>query len=82
MKQGEIELVLSEHKITPEKIGSIIEEMVWQYDISYWEAVVDFMNKEGIEPEQFRSMISPGLWEKIRNELEDLNMVKKEARVF
>lgn len=82
MKNEEVENILAEFKYTPEKITAEIEELVWKYDISYWEATVQFMQNENIEPEYFKEMITPGLWERIRNDVEELHLIEKQDRLF
>ena len=54
-----------------------IEELVWQHDISYIEAVVMFCEDNGIEYEIASKLISPTLKSKIQIEAESLNCLPR-----
>lgn len=65
---------------TKEEVSSFslaIEELVWEKDISYMEAVVLHCERTGFEIEIAAKMISGVLKSKIKIEAEDLNFLPK-----
>lgn len=60
-----------------------IEDLVWEHDVSYIEAVIMFAEKEGIEEDVVGAMILnyDRLVEEIRVEAEKLNFMEKENRL-
>lgn len=57
-----------------------IEDLVWQTDLTYTEAVVEWCEKRGLEPEQVAGLIrkSAPLKAKIQIEAERLNLLVRE----
>ena len=65
---------------TKEEVSSFslaIEELVWEQDISYMEAVILHCERTGFEIEIAAKMISGVLKSKIKIEAEDLNFLPK-----
>lgn len=65
---------------TKEEVSSFslaIEELVWEKDISYMEAVILHCERTGFEIEIAAKMISGVLKSKIKIEAEDLNFLPK-----
>lgn len=65
---------------TKEEVSSFslaIEELVWEKDISYMEAIVLHCERTGFEIEIAAKMISGVLKSKIKIEAEDLNFLPK-----
>lgn len=60
-----------------------IEEMVWQMDVSYMDAVLAWCETRGLEPEVGAELVkrSKPLMSKIQLEAEDLRFLKKTARL-
>lgn len=55
----------------------MIEELVWEKDISYMEAIVLYCEKTGFEVELAAKLISGALKSKIKLEAEELNFLPK-----
>jgi len=68
---------------TPQQFASDIEELVWQKDIPYMDAVVLFCETHNIEVETAASLIKMNaqLKLKIQSEAEVLNFLPKVARL-
>ena len=58
-----------------------IEEIVKTKAISYMEAVLDYAITSGIEPEAMAKMLNQSIKDKIEVEAQDLNMLKKTAKL-
>lgn len=54
-----------------------IEELVWQNDVSYMDAIIMFCESKGLEVELAAKLISPSLRTKIEIEAEGLNLIPK-----
>lgn len=69
---------------TPEfpDIGTMIEDLVWEHDISYMEAALMLAERLDIEEENIGALIlsNPNIVAKIREEAENLHYVPKEHR--
>lgn len=63
-------------KYTKESFSHEIEEIVWNKDISYLEALTELMEKEDLEPEAIQKLISKDLYSKLEIEAENLRMLK------
>lgn len=57
-----------------------IEELVWQSDLSYTEAIVHWCEKRGLDPEQVAGLVrkSAPLKSKVQIEAERLNLIVRE----
>lgn len=58
-----------------------IEKIAKANDVSYIDAILDYCEKNEIEPKEISAMISQSLKEKIEVEYEDLNYLPKKARL-
>jgi hypothetical protein len=63
--------------------ASQIEELVWDMDVSYLDAVLTWCEARGLEPEVGAELVkrSAPLKGKIQSEAEDLRFLKKTARL-
>ena len=73
MQEGE------ERLMTPKKFSIAIEKTVKQSGISYMDALVDYCNKNQIEPEQIKPLITKSLKEKVEVDARNLNFLPKVA---
>ena len=62
---------------TPTKFAEEIEDIVWDLDISYLDAVILYCERKGIEPEETKKLISKPLKEKIEVDAMNLNLLPK-----
>jgi hypothetical protein len=69
--------------ISGNTFSEIIEEMVWEKDISYMDAVLKWCEDRGFEPEIGAELVkkSKPLAAKIQNEAEDLRFLPRSARL-
>ena len=58
-----------------------IENIVKEKQITHMEAVLHYCEKEGIEPQTVKSLISKGLKEKIEANARDLNFLPRQAQL-
>ena len=58
-----------------------IEKIAKTNEVSYIDAILDYCEKNEIEPKEISGMISQSLKEKIEVEYEDLNYLPKKARL-
>jgi len=65
--------------MTPKKFAMIIEEMVQKNKISYMDAVLEYCERSGMEPEAIAPLISKPLKEKIEANARELNYLPKVA---
>ena len=65
--------------MTPKKFSIAIEKTVRQSGISYMDALVDYCNKNQIEPEQIKPLITKSLKEKVEVDARNLNFLPKVA---
>ena len=61
------------------KFSIAIEKTVKQSGISYMDALVDYCNKNQIEPEQIKPLITKSLKEKVEVDARNLNFLPKVA---
>ena len=54
-----------------------LEQMVWEEDISYIEALTTLTEQSGYEAERVAKMLTPEVKAHIQNEAEDLSLIKK-----
>lgn len=68
---------------TPQKLFREIEDLVWEFDITWMEAVIHYAEKKGVEIEAVAALISKNanLKEKIKEEAEGLNFLPKTTRI-
>ena len=68
--------------LTTSKIfTNMIENIVKEKQITHMEAVLHYCEKEGIEPQTVKSLISKGLKEKIEANARDLNFLPRQAQL-
>ena len=70
---------VEEKLMTPKKFSIAIEKTVRQSGISYMDALVDYCNKNQIEPEQINPLITKSLKEKVEVDARNLNFLPKVA---
>jgi len=58
-----------------------IEQIVKDTELSYMEAVLDYAKKSELEPEAMAKMLNQSIKDKIEVEAQDLNMLKKTAKL-
>ena len=72
---------VEEKLMTPKKFSIAIEKTVRQSGISYMDALVDYCNKNQIEPEQIKPLITKSLKEKVEVDARNLNFLPKVAQL-
>ena len=70
---------VEEKLMTPKKFSIAIQKTVRQSGISYMDALVDYCNKNQIEPEQIKPLITKSLKEKVEVDARNLNFLPKVA---
>ena len=60
--------------------SELIEELIWELDISYIDAIAHHCETTGLEIEVAATLISPALKSKIQEEAEDLKLIKNKFR--
>ena len=70
---------VEEKLMTPKKFSIAIEKTVKQSGISYMDALVDYCNKNQIEPEQIKPLITKSLKEKVEVDARNLNFLPNVA---
>ena len=70
---------VEEKLMTPKKFSIAIEKTVKQSGISYMDALVDYCNKNQIEPEQIKPLITKSLKEKVEVDARNLNFLPRIA---
>ena len=58
-----------------------IEQIVKDTELSYMDAVLDYAKKSELEPEAMAKMLNQSIKDKIEVEAQDLNMLKKSAKL-
>jgi len=58
-----------------------IEEVVKKTEISYLDAVLEYANNAGLEPEAMAKMLNQSIKDKIEVEAQELHMLKKTAKL-
>jgi hypothetical protein len=67
--------------MTKDKFSIIIETMVRDYKVSYLDAIVHWCEENEMEVETAAKLVSPLIKEKMLVEAQDLNVIKKSARL-
>ncbi len=69
--------------INSEKFHKLVDDLVWEDDITYLEAVMIICDRTGIAPEDLmrRRLISPNLKEKLHQDGVDSGVLKEESRL-
>ena len=58
-----------------------IEEIVKEKELSYMEAVLEYAINAGLEPEAMAKMLNQSIKDKIEVEAQNLNMLKRTAKL-
>mgnify|MGYP001212456928 CR=1 FL=1 len=66
---------------TPKKFSLEIENIAKEKRISHMDAVLDYCQKNDIEPDTISRLITKGLKEKIEANARDLNYLEKQAQL-
>lgn len=68
---------------TPEKFAKDIEDIIWKFDIGYFEAVLHYLELNEIEIESVNALLKGNarIKEAIREEVEELNFLPKTNRI-
>tara|TARA_Y100000992_G_C20870482_1_gene307039 strand:- start:151 stop:396 length:246 start_codon:yes stop_codon:yes gene_type:complete len=66
---------------TPKKFSLEIENIAKEKRISHMDAVIDYCQKNNIEPDTIGRLITKGLKEKIEANARDLNYLEKQAQL-
>jgi len=66
---------------TPKKFSLEIENIAKEKRISHMDAVLDYCQKNDIEPDAVSRLITKGLKEKIEANARDLNYLEKQAQL-
>jgi len=67
--------------MSKERFSIIIETLVRDHDLSYVDAICHWCEQNEIEIETITKMINPTIKEKMLVECQDLNIIKKSARL-
>ena len=62
-------------------INITLEELVAKKNITYIEAIVEYANSIDVEIESIAKMLNQAIKDKIEKEAQDLNMLKKTAKL-
>jgi len=67
-------------KETPASLYQKVEDLVWKYDISYWDALNRYVTENDLEIEGIKSLIDSRLQSILEKELRSANLLKKKKR--
>ena len=67
--------------MSPKKFSIAIEKTVIANEVTYMEAVLDYCEKNSIEPDTIKPLISKSLKEKIESNARDLNYLPRVAQL-
>ena len=70
-----------EKLMTPKKFSLGVEQVVQESGCSHMEAVLDYCEKNNIEPDTIKPLITKSLKEKIECNARDLNFLPKVAQL-
>ena len=76
MSKNDIEALLLENVITPEKFAMEIESLVSDQELNYLEAITDFCETNGISVEEISDLISNKLKINIEQQARELGLLK------
>ena len=65
--------------MTPKKFSMRIEKLAKDSDTSYLDALLDYCEKNSVEPEQIKPLITKSLKEKLEVNARELNFLPKVA---
>ena len=58
-----------------------IEDRVYKYDIGWLEAIMEYCEDTGLEPDRVSKLISPNLKSKLELEAKSLNFLDKSSKL-
>ena len=58
-----------------------IENRVYQHDIGWLEAILEYCEDTGLEPDGVSKLVSPNLKSKLEMEAKSLNFIKKSSKL-
>ena len=58
-----------------------IEDRVYKYDIGWLEAIMEYCEDTGLEPDRVSKLISPNLKSKLEIEAKSLNFLDKSSKL-
>ena len=58
-----------------------IENRVYQHDIGWLEAILEYCEDTGLEPDRVSKLVSPNLKSKFEMEAKSLNFIKKSSKL-
>jgi len=58
-----------------------IEDRVYKYDIGWLEAIMEYCEDTGLEPDRVSKLISPNLKSKLEMEAKSLNFLDKSSKL-
>jgi hypothetical protein len=75
--------MLNDYANTMKNFADVIEDIVWQYDIGYLDAVVKYCEDNNLEIENIVKQVKDNIYLKsmIEQEAESLNYLPKKARL-
>ena len=65
-----------------QKFSFEVEELVWKFDISYLDAIMMYCDDTGLEFDVAAKLISSSLKEKLQEESEDNNLIKRSSKLI
>lgn len=68
--------MIEDNIMTKKKFTSLIEDMVHNKKMSYFESILELCAERGIEPEDIGKLISPAIKDKLEAECIEANMIK------
>ena len=68
--------------MTPKKFSMRIEKLAKDSDTSYLDALLDYCEKNSVEPEQIKPLITKSLKEKLEVNARELNFLPKVATLL
>lgn len=58
-----------------------IEDRVYKYDIGWLEAILEYCEDTGLEPDRVSKLVSPNLKSKLEMEAKSLNFIEKSSKL-
>lgn len=62
------------------EFSELIEELIWELDVSYIDAIAHHCETTGLEIEVAATLLSPALKVKIQEEAEELKLIKNRPK--
>ena len=74
-----MEKEVNEKLMTPKKFSIAIEKQVKEFEMSYLDALLDYCDKNELEPEMIKPLITKSRKEKVEVDARNLNFLPKVA---